>query len=149
MGWLLPEGEVDADLITKNGARDPSLMTNGTNALDQDHDNRPPAITISGPQSASVSNPLSLTATATDDGRPTPIPDPERRLQQGVRVRWIVYRGAGKVTFMPDIMPGRVYGKPATLPTAVSFAAPGIYTLRAMASDGQAFSVKDVEITVK
>ena len=148
-GWLQPEWEVDTDLISKNGARDPSLMTNGTNALDADHDNLPPAITISAPQSASLSDALTLTATATDDGRPKPIPDPEGRLQQGVRVRWILYRGAGKVTFTPDIMQGRVYGKPATLATKVTFSSPGAYRLRAIASDGQAFSTSDVNITVK
>ena len=43
----------------------------------------------------------------------------------------------------------RVYGKPATLQTKVSFAAPGAYRLRAIASDGQAFSTYDVDITVK
>src|SRR5688572_31064472 len=148
-GWLQPEWEVDTDLISKNGARDPSLMTNATNALDADHDNLPPAITISAPQSASLSDALTLTATATDDGRPKPIPDPEGRLQQGVRVRWILYRGAGKVTFTPDIMPGRVYGRPATLATRVNFSSPGVYRLRAIASDGQAFSTSDVNITVK
>jgi len=29
-GWLQPEWEVDKDLIAKNAASDPSLMTNGT-----------------------------------------------------------------------------------------------------------------------
>ena len=72
-------------------------------------------------QTVSVSDTLTLTATATDDGRPKPIPDPEGRLQQGVRVRWIVYRGTGKVRSTPDIMPGRVYGKPATLASRVNF----------------------------
>lgn len=150
-GWLQPEWEVDPDLISKNAARDPSLMTNGTNELDMDHDNRPPSIAITGatPQAVSLSGALTLTATATDDGRPKPVPDPSGRLQQGVRVRWVVYRGAGKVRFDPEIMGGRVYGKPATLPTTVNFAAPGAYTLRAIASDGQAFSTSDVSITVK
>jgi len=148
-GWLQPEWEVDTDLISKNGARDPSLMTNGTNALDQDHDNGPPSITVSAAQTIRVSDTLTLTATATDDGRPQPVPDPEGQLQQGVRVRWIVYRGTGKVRFEPDIMPGRIYGKPATLASRVNFAAPGAYRLRAIASDGQAFSTRDVDIIVK
>ncbi len=96
-----------------------------------------------------MSDTLTLTATATDDGRPKPVPDPAGRLQQGVRLRWIVYRGAGKVRFDPDIMSGRVYGQPATLATKVRFAAPGAYRLRAIASDGQAFSTYDVDVTVK
>jgi hypothetical protein len=148
-GWLQPEWEVDRDLIAKNAARDPSLMTNGTNELDADHENRPPVMTGSGPQTVNVLDTLTLTVTATDEGRPKPVPDPEGRLQQGVRIRWIVYRGAGKVRVEPDIMNGRVYGKPATLETRVRFAAPGAYRLRAIASDGQAFSTYDVDVTVK
>ena len=148
-GWLQPEWEVDQDLINKNGARDPSLMTNGTNQVDLDHENRAPSMTGSPAQTVNVSDTLALTVTATDDGRPKPVPDPEGRIQQGVRVRWIVYRGAGKVRFDPDIMTGRVYGTPATLATKVRFTAPGPYRLRASASDGQAFSTYDVEVTVK
>jgi hypothetical protein len=148
-GWLQTEWEVDQDLIAKNAARDPSLMTNGTNEVDMDHDNRPPSITISGAQTIKASETLMLTATAIDDGRPKPLADQEGRLQQGVRVRWIVYRGAGRVQFDPDIMSQRVYGKPATLATKVSFAAPGVYRLRAIASDSQAFSTSDVDVTVK
>ena len=148
-GWLQPEWEVDHDLIAKNGARDPSLMTNGTNEVDLDHENRPPVIAIPEPRAIAVSETLTLTATATDDGRPKPVPDPAGRLQQGVRVRWIQYRGAGKVRFEPDIMSQRVYGKPATLATTVTFSSPGAYRLRAIASDGQAFSTRDVEVTVK
>jgi hypothetical protein len=87
--------------------------------------------------------------TANDDGHPKPIPDPTGQLQQGVRVRWIVYRGAGHVQFTPDIMSQRVYGKPATLATKVRFSAPGPYRLRAIASDGQTFSTYDVDVTVK
>ncbi len=148
-GWLQPEWEVDKDLISKNAARDPSLMTNGTNELDLDHENRPPSMTGSPAQTINLSDTLTLTATATDDGRPKPVPDLDGRLQQGVRLRWIVYRGGGKVRLDPDIMTGRVYGKPATLATKVSFAAPGAYRLRAIASDGQAFSTYDVDVTVK
>ena len=148
-GWLQPEWEVDKDLIAKNAARDPSLMTNGTNETDLDHENRPPVITSSAAQTVNVSETLSLSVTANDDGHPKPIPDPTGRLQQGVRVRWIVYRGAGKVQFTPDIMNQRVYGKPATLETKVRFAVPGVYRLRAIASDGQTFSTYDVDVTVK
>src|SRR5437867_5947304 len=88
-GWLQPEWEVDADLIAKNAARDPSLMTNGTSETDLDHANRPPSITGSPAQTINMLDALTLTATATDDGRPKPVPDPAGRLQQGVRLRWI------------------------------------------------------------
>ena len=148
-GWLQPEWQVDKDLIAKNAARDPSLMTAGTNETDLDHENSPPAMTGSPAQTINVSDPLTLTVTATDDGRPKPLPDSESRAQQGVRVRWILYRGAGKVRIDPDIMSQRLYGKPATLETKVRFAVPGAYRLRAIASDGQAFSTYDVDVTVK
>lgn len=148
-GWLQPEWQVDKDLIAKNAARDPSLMTNGTNETDLDHENRPPVMTGSAPQVVNVADTMPLTVTANDDGHPKPIPDPAGRLQQGVRVRWIVYRGAGKVQFTPDIMGQRVFGKPATLDTKVRFSAPGAYRLRAIASDGQTFSTYDVDVTVK
>jgi hypothetical protein len=106
-------------------------------------------MTGSPAQTINLPDTLTLTATATDDGRPKPVPDPTGRLQQGVRLRWIVYRGAGKVHFDPDIMSGRVYGKPATLATKVSFTTAGAYRLRAIASDGQAFSTYDVDVTVR
>src|SRR6266850_1142041 len=57
-GWLQPEWEVDKDLIAKNAARDPSLMTSGTNETDLDHENRPPAMTGSTTQTVNVSDPL-------------------------------------------------------------------------------------------
>jgi hypothetical protein len=138
--WLQPEWEVDQELIAKNAARDPSLMTASSNEVDTDHDNRPPAITGSAAQTVSLPNPLTLTATATDDGRPR---------ETGVRLRWIVYRGPGRVRLEPDIMSGRVYGKPATLATQASFSTPGAYRVRVIASDGQAFSTYDVDVTVK
>ena len=148
-GWLQPEWEVDKDLIAKNAARDPSLMTNGTNETDLDHENRPPVITGSAAQTVNLSDTLSLNVMANDDGHPKPVPDPTGQLQQGVRVRWIVYRGAGKVQFTPDITNQRVYGKPAALDTKVRFSAPGAYRLRAIASDGQTFSTYDVDVTVR
>jgi hypothetical protein len=96
-----------------------------------------------------VSATWTLGAPATDDGRPKPVADSGGRLQQGVRMRWILYRGAGGVRFDPDIMSQRVYGKPATLESKVRFNTPGAYRLRAIASDGQAFSTYDVDVTVK
>jgi hypothetical protein len=65
-------------------------------------------------------------------------------------MRWIVWRGVAKnVKFQPDIMTDRVYGKPATLETKVTFSAPGEYRLRAVASDGQLTSSYDVDVSVK
>ena len=70
-----------------------------------------------------------------------------RRRAEGLRIRWIQYRGPGKVTFDPDSVPA-VYGKPVELTTKVSFSAPGTYLLRAIASDGQLESIHEVTVTV-
>jgi hypothetical protein len=146
-GWLQPEWEVDRGVMAKNAVRDPFLMS--TPSGDIDFENLPPS--ISGPPAltTALGSTLVLTATATDDGRPKPLSDPTGTRQQGVRVRWILYRGPGKVQFDPDIMSQRVYGKPATLTTKVSFAVPGTYRLRAIANDGQLFTTYDVDITVR
>lgn len=147
-GWLQPEWEVDKGVIAKNATRDPFLMSIARGEIDLDLDNLPPSITGNPTQTIALSDMLTLTATATDDGRPKPLSDPTGSRQHGVRVRWILYRGPGKVRFDPDIMSQRVYGKPATLETKVSFAAPGAYRLRAIANDGQLFSTYDVDVTV-
>jgi hypothetical protein len=102
-----------------------------------------------------------LTVTAQDDGIPKPRPraktlaasadtnvpsEPPRR-DRGVQVKWIVYRGPGKVKFDPDTS-AYSYGKPVTLSSKVSFGAPGTYVLQAIASDGQLTSTHNVTVTV-
>ena len=148
-GWLQPEWEMDAGVVTKNAGRDPFLMSAAGNG-EADFKNKAPSMTGSPAQNVTLLNTLTLTATATDDGRPEPVPDPAGRRPQGVRMRWIVWRGAAaNVKFEPDIMPNRVYGQPVTLQTKVTFTAPGAYRLRAIASDGQLTSTYDVDVTVK
>jgi len=85
----------------------------------------------------------------------------------GLRVPWIVYRGkAAAVTFTPDQMKTwtdtRAYANspwspPYTIPVPppdgrwsaqVSFAEPGVYVLRAVASDGSLFTYDNVTINV-
>jgi hypothetical protein len=66
---------------------------------------------------------------------------------QGVLIRWIHYRGPGKVHFDPDVSPA-VYGKPLTSETKVSFSMPGMYRIRAIATDGAAFTTFDVDVKV-
>jgi hypothetical protein len=145
-GWLEPEWEVDQGIISKNSPRDSMLMT--VSIGDIDFENKAPALTGSPAQNIKLGDPLTLTVTATDDGRPKPLANAGGR-QQGVRIRWIVYRGSGKVRFDPEIMPQRVYGKPATLETKVTFNAAGDYRLRAIASDGQVTSAWDVDVKVR
>ena len=146
-GWLQPEWEMDKGVIFQNSGRDPFLMFTGGEG-DVDTDNLPPSMTGSPAQTIKLGGTLTLSVTATDEGLPKPLPDPTGRRQQGVRIRWIVYRGAGQVRFDPDVMSNRVYGKPVTLETKATFSRPGAYRLRAIASDGQLFSTYDVDVTV-
>lgn len=64
-----------------------------------------------------------------------------------MRIRWILYRGPGRVQFDPDVSPP-VYGKPLTAETKVTFSVPGNYRIRAIASDGALFSTHDVDVKV-
>jgi hypothetical protein len=85
----------------------------------------------------------------------------------GLRLSWIVYRGkAGAVTFTPDQMKTwidtRAYANspwspPFTIPVPpadgkwtaqATFAEPGTYVLRAVASDGAIFTYENVTVTV-
>jgi hypothetical protein len=142
--WLQPEYEVTADFIRQNAA-DGVLFNRG----EFDATNQPP--TVSGPTRQTVTLPetTTLTVTALDDGRPQPPAQQAgaRRVSQGVRFRWILYRGPTRVRFDPETN-GPFPTAPAKAETKVSFSAPGTYRLRAIASDGQLFSTHDVDVTV-
>jgi hypothetical protein len=144
-GWLQPEWEIDQLLISKNAISDPFLKAANTNPS---ADNKPPVIT--GGSSLTVTLPAAaiLEATATDDGLPKPGPGDRGGKVEGVRIRWILYRGPGKVQFDPDLSPA-VYGQPLTSETRVTFSAPGNYRIRAIATDGALFATYDVDVTVK
>jgi hypothetical protein len=148
--WLQPEWELNDEVISEN---------NGGGVLEAS--NEPPSITGSPAQTITLPETVTLTVTAQDDGIPKPRPrtttpspsadpnvnpEPPRR-DRGVQIKWIVYRGPGKVKFDPDTGP-YIYGKPATLSSKVSFGAPGTYELRAIASDGQLSSTHNVTVTV-
>ena len=143
-GWLQPEWELSEGVIVEN-------MGGGV----PDPDNKPPSLGPISAQTVILPNKATITATATDDGLPKPYrkapsnPDRDSQLRRprGVQIKWIQYRGPGKVTFEPDASQV-VYGEPVTLTTRMSFSAPGIYVLRAVASDGQLFATRDVTVTV-
>lgn len=151
-GWLQPEWELNDGVIAEN---------NAGGVLDPN--NKPPSITGSAAQTIVLPNTVELTASASDDGLPKRAPrpssansnsdpalnpNPAARRQAGVQIKWILYRGPGKVDFDPDSSGPEVYGKPVTLTSKVSFGAPGRYLLRAIASDGQLSSIHEVVITV-
>jgi hypothetical protein len=152
-GWLQPEWELNPGVYSEN---------NGGGVLDEG--NRPPSITGSAAQAVTIGSPATLTVSATDDGLPKPIQrasttaasnpastnvdvNQRRRRAEGLRIRFIQYRGPGKVTFDPANAPAE-YGKPIGLTTNANFSAPGTYLLRAIAGDGQLESVHEISVTV-
>jgi len=155
-GWLQPEWELNPGVYSEN---------NGGGVLEEG--NRPPSITGSTAQALTMGNPATLTVSATDDGLPKPIQratpnaatatpgaapanadvNQRRRRAEGLRIRFIQYRGPGKVTFDPANVPA-AYGKPMELTTKARFSAPGTYLLRAIAGDGQLESIHEVSVTV-
>jgi hypothetical protein len=144
-GWLQPEWELSEGVIVENmggGVPDPA--------------NKPPSLTTNSAETVSVREMASLSASATDDGLPKPLKrapsnpdrDAQPRRPRGVQIKWIQYRGPGKATFEPDASP-IVHGEPVAFTSKVSFSEPGTYVLRAIASDGQLFTTRDVTIAVK
>jgi hypothetical protein len=61
-------------------------------------------------------------------------------------VTWLEYGGPAKVTFEPG---GTLPVTGGTATTAARFAAPGVYTLVATASDGQLSRSETVRVDVK
>ena len=153
-GWLQPEWEADKLLISADAASDRFLMVLGRPISDAilAGDVAP---VIMGAPAPTVTLPATVTlrVTVTDDGLPKPRPGDRtadgqvRGAVEGVRVRWILYRGPDKVQFDPDVSPP-VYGKPITAETKASFSIPGDYRIRAIASDAALFSTYDVEVKV-
>jgi hypothetical protein len=143
-GWLQPEWELSQDVVIEN-------MGGGV----PDPNNNPPSLTLGDISAIRLPNTATLTASATDDGLPKPYrrapSNPDRdsqpRRPRGVQIKWIQYRGPGKVTFDPDAS-AVVYGEPVVLTSKVTFGAHGTYVLRATANDGQLFTSRDVTITV-
>ncbi len=139
-GWLQPDWEINDEVMMENAvaANDP--------------ENEPPLISGAGPQTMNLPNTVTLTATAQDDGRPKPRAqrnsDEGDSPPHGLSVRWIQYRGPGPVTFGPESHASGS-GKPLTSTTTASFQVPGIYVLRAIASDGALEAFHDITVTVK
>lgn len=151
------------------------LNNSGISMVGRAEKNQPPAITIDGaPQrTATVGEPLMLSATVTDDGIPAPRPAPRGsvgfRSSVGLRVSWIVFRGQGNtVTFDPE--QSKVYPdfvteggdspwspgwtpppvpKDNKFPVRVTFAEPGTYVVRVVGHDGGNDSARDVTVTVQ
>src|SRR5579862_201135 len=135
IGWMQPEWEVD------DGVRQMNVSLGSTPPVDPP--NQAPKITGSSDQTTELGKPLKLAASATDDG----LPKARGPRGTGLSIRWIVFRAPGSVNFDPENTP-RVSGKPVDLTTEATFAAPGIYWLRAIASDGMLETNLDVRVRV-
>jgi hypothetical protein len=135
IGWMQAEWEVD------DGVRQMNVSLGATPPVDPP--NEAPQIKGSPDQMVELGKPLKLTASATDDG----LPKARGTRGTGLSIRWIVFRAPAAVNFDPESTP-RVVGKPVELTTEATFAAPGAYWLRAIASDGMLETNHDVKVTV-
>jgi hypothetical protein len=154
-GWLQSEWELNQGVYSEN---------NGGGVLEEG--NQPPIVEGSRAQTVTLPNSVTLGISAFDDGLPKPRrrsptasaanadsagaasdPNNRRRRTEGLRIRWIQYRGPGKATFDPGNAEAE-YGKSLTLTTKVAFSEPGTYVLRAIVSDGQLESIHEVNVTV-
>jgi hypothetical protein len=135
-GWLQPEWELNKQVI----------MENLGGAVDDD--NEAPAISGSPAQTVKLPAGATLTVTAKDDGRPKPKPQKNGEPGEGLRIFWLQYRSPGPVSFDPSDASAE-YGKPVTSTTKASFKAPGVYVLRAVASDGSLETPYDITVTVE
>jgi hypothetical protein len=151
-GNLLAAEEITDRVVSSNGNFNPG----------QDDPNEPPSIKLAPIQNATVSAPLTLAASVVDDGLPKPRPVRTSRAPtsgfgaqvnssntgapRGLTLRWLQYGGPAKVSF-DSSGPIPVTNGQAT--TAAHFSQPGIYHLRAVASDGALSTTTDIVITVK
>jgi hypothetical protein len=138
-GWLEPEWEVERSGIDLTGYR---------NRVPPGNDEKVPTISTTGGSAQTITLPETAKLTATAEATAAPNPDVEQGVNpKGVQIRWILYRGPGKVQFDPDVS-SPVRGKPVTSETKVTFSAPGNYRIRAIGTDGALFSTYDVDVKV-
>ena len=139
--------------------------------------NKAPELKVEGEKkrTAKVGEPVTLSAVATDDGKPKARPMPAFLVGQshflpnaatGLRLSWFTYRGAGKIEYDPpqtkvwqDHRDGgnspwsAGWSTPPAPPgntwtVKATFSEPGTYVLRALASDGGLIAYEDVTVTV-
>ena len=153
-GELLPVEEITERIVMTRGNLNPG----------ESDPNKPPTISIAASQTAAVGQALSLTATVADDGLPKPKVTVQRaattdatRIQaqanssavarpRGLSVSWMQLRGPAKVMFEPA-GPNAVTG--GTSAATARFPVPGVYLVRATASDGALATKSDVTVTVR
>ena len=139
--------------------------------------NKPPVMKLEGTtkRSVKVGEPLTLSATVTDDGKPRTRAMPAMLVGQshfvpnsatGLRLSWFIYRGAGPVQFDPpqtkvweDHRDGgnspwsAGWSTPPAPPgnnwaARATFSEPGVYVVRGLAHDGGLIAYEDITVTV-
>lgn len=139
--------------------------------------NKAPELKVEGERkrTAKVGEPVTLSAVATDDGKPKARPMPAFLVGQshflpnaatGLRLSWFTYRGAATIQYDPpqtkvwqDHRDGgnspwsAGWSTPPAPPgntwtVKATFSEPGTYVLRALASDGGLIAYEDVTVTV-
>lgn len=153
-GSLWPVWEIDASVYQQNRG--------GPGELGEYDE--PPTITLEGSRqrTASVGEAVRITASVTDDGRPSahrsqsgsnarvagPVTQAVVRLDPGVRlgVIWIVYRGDARAVTIDPMKVAVANGRAST---TVRFSEPGAYTIRGYADDGILLDSADVAVTVR
>ena len=151
-GNLLAAEEITERVVSGNGNFDPG----------EGDPNEPPSIKIAPIPNATVSAPIALSASVSDDGLPKPrtprtprassssfgaqVNSSDTRRSQGLTVRWLQYGGPAKVSFDAGGLTAVVNGQAIT---KAHFTEPGTYRLRAIASDGALSTTTEVVITVR
>jgi hypothetical protein len=148
-GHLYPSEEILERLVQTHGNLSPGL----------DDPNKPPSISIAPVLEATTDTPVTLSAMVSDDGLPKPpVPkksaaaDPPKgqtntatRPRLGLNVTWFEYRGPAKVQLEET---GPILVKEGRALTKALFSQPGLYVLRATASDGELSTIADLTIDV-
>lgn len=174
-GTLKPDYFIDDIVIQNNNG-----AGGGGGGHPETIGNNAPVLKVEGQKSRTVKvgQPVTLTAIATDDGKPKarPMPLPTSEVARaargtpnsatGLRLSWFVYRGAGKVTFDPTQTtvwedhregvnsPWSFGWNPPPVPpdgkwvSRVTFSVPGTYVLRCLAHDGGLSASEDLTFVV-
>ena len=128
-GNLHPNWQIDAlEGEAGSGNTPPLLKFSATGP----EGNGPFGIT-SGPLTATVGAPLSITVWAKDDGKAAGSVSSTGRDAVPVTLTWFLHQGAGKVDFKPPTL--RIPATGGSMATSATFSAPGNYVLRVRAND--------------
>ena len=167
VGWLRPDWEIA-----------PPGTGVGSGKLNESPDNKPPALTVSGPQRVAIREALTLTAAVTDDGlpparpargrgagggnnRPPAFDNPDFKATPPVNVPQVERPAPPRVEGRLQVSwfvwrgpAGVVFNPPAAgadkgkAEFSATFTKPGDYVLRARVTDGAATTTQDVSISV-